>query len=141
MYMYMHVYKSVWMFQFAVGIDPFQRGTQDLLPGAVVMDPSSALAKPPETESPRAREQRLSLTQETWAWSGISWGIRGYYLYIYIYIYIHIHIYTPTYTGMYIYARVCLYMYVFIYVYTHAHSDDGHGKNTGNSSLHIYIYK
>ena len=134
--MYMHVYKSVWMFQFAVGIDPFQRGTQDLLSGAVVMDPSSALAKPPETESPRTREQRLSFDPGN---MGMEWdfmGIRGYYLYIYK---IHIYIYTPTYTGMYIHVRVCLYMYVFIYDYTHAHSDDGHGKNTGNSNLHIYI--
>ena len=134
--MYMHVYKSVWMFQFAVGIDPFQRGTQDLLSGAVVMDPSSALAKPPETESPRTREQRLSFDPGN---MGMEWdfmGIRGYYLYIY-----NTYIYTPTYTGMYIHVRVCLYMYVFIYDYTHAHSDDGHGKNTGNSNLHIYIYK
>jgi len=125
MYMYMHVYKSVWMFQFAVGIDPFQRGTQDLLSGAVVMDPSSALAKPPETESPRAREQRLSFDPGN---MGMEWDIMGYKGILSVHIYIYIYIYTPTYTGMYIHVRVCLYMYVFIYVYTAAHSDDGHGN-------------
>ena len=109
----MHVYKSVWMFQFAVGIDPFQRGTQDLLSGAVVMDPSSALAKPPETESPRTREQRLSFDPGN---MGMEWdfmGIRGYYLYIYIkYIYIYIY----TYVYRYVYTCSCMSIHVCVHI-------------------------
>ena len=119
MYMYMHVYKSVWMFQFAVGIDPFQRGTQDLLSGAVVMDPSSALAKPPETESPRTREQRLSFDPGN---MGMEWdfmGIRGYYLYIYkihIYIYIHLRIQVCIYMFVYVYTCMCSYMIIHTHI-------------------------
>ena len=115
----MHVYKSVWMFQFAVGIDPFQRGTQDLLSGAVVMDPSSALAKPPETESPRTREQRLSFDPGN---MGMEWdfmGIRGYYLYIYkihIYIYTHLRIQVCIYMFVYVYTCMCSYMIIHTHI-------------------------
>ena len=119
MYMYMHVYKSVWMFQFAVGIDPFQRGTQDLLSGAVVMDPSSALAKPPETESPRAREQRLSFDPGN---MGMEWDIMGYkgilsvHIYIHIHIYIHLRIQVCIYMLVYVYTCMCSYMYIHTHI-------------------------
>ena len=133
--MYMHVYKSVWMFQFAVGIDPFQRGTQDLLSGAVVMDPSSALAKPPETESPRAREQRLSFDPGN---MGMEWDIMGYKgilsVHIYIYIYIHLRIQVCIYMFVYVYTCMCSYMYIQPHIVMMVMA-------TGNSSLHIYIYK